>query len=91
MRCAQKAIEILPESTDHWSGPSIAATLAFVYAWTGDKNRAIEEYARLLRVPNPNSELNVHEMKRSPAFAPLRDDPRFQALLADPKNNAPLF
>ncbi len=26
-----------------------------------------------------------------PAVAPRRDDPRFQALLEDPKNNAPLF
>lgn len=24
-------------------------------------------------------------------YAPLRGDPRFDALLADPKNNAPLF
>jgi len=25
------------------------------------------------------------------AFTPLRGDPRFEALLNDPKNNAPLF
>jgi len=30
-------------------------------------------------------------MRHSPLFAPLRGDPRWEALLADPKNNAPLF
>jgi len=65
------------------------STLAFLYAWTGNKDRAIAEYTRLLRVPF--SRLNIHEMKHDPRHAPLRDDPRFQALLADPKNNAPLF
>lgn len=44
---------------------------------------------RQLRVPG--SELNIHEMKRAPQFAPLRGDPRFEALLTDPKINAPLF
>jgi hypothetical protein len=63
--------------------------LPFVLAWTGEKDRAIAEYARLLQVPG--SDLNVHVMRRHPAYAPLRGDPRFEALLNDPKNNAPLF
>ena len=90
LRCARKAVELTPESFDTWDGPRISVTLAFVYAWTGDKERAIAEYARLLRVPG-DSALNVHVMKRSPEFFPLQGDPRFEALLADPKNNAPLF
>jgi hypothetical protein len=59
------------------------------YAQTGDKDRAIAEYARLLRVPRAG--LNIHEMKCHPAYASLRGDPCFEALLNDPKNNAPLF
>jgi hypothetical protein len=30
-------------------------------------------------------------MKIESIYAPLWDDPRFQALVNDPKNNAPLF
>ena len=89
LRCARKAIELQPESLDAQFGPQHSASLAFVLAWTGDKDRAIAEYARLLRVPW--SGLNVHEMKHHPEFTPLRGDPRFEALLSDPKNNAPLF
>jgi hypothetical protein len=39
----------------------------------------------------PGAELNVHEMRRAPEFFPLQGDPRFEALLQDRKNNAPLF
>ncbi len=34
---------------------------------------------------------NVHEMRHHPDFFPLQGDPRFEALLNDPKNNAPLY
>ena len=88
LRCARQAVELVPESLDAGDGLASSRSLAFVYAWTGDKDRALAEYARLLRVP---SGLNVHEMRRSPEYFPLRGDPRFEALLNDPKNNAPLF
>jgi hypothetical protein len=83
------------ESSDPWQGALPAAVLAFVYAWTGDKNHAIAEYARLLRTPVRTQDreevLNIEIMRRCPEYAPLRGDPRFEALLNDPKNSAPLF
>ena len=97
-RCALKSVQFLPESVDTWMGPDRTNDLAFVYAWIGDKNRAIAEYARVLQtVGRRNGNVsfgavpNVHVMKRHPAFFPLQGDPRFEALLNDPKNNAPLF
>lgn len=89
VRYARMAIELRPDSRNAWEDPVYSVNLAFVYAWTGEKDRAIGEYARLLRVSH--SGLNVHEMKHHPAYAPLRGDPRFDALLADPKNNEPLY
>ena len=92
MRSASRAVELEPEARDAFSGPRIATDVAFVYAWTGDKDRAITAYARLLRVPvHLLASINVHIMRLSPEFAPLRADPRFEALLNDPKNNEPLF
>ncbi len=88
LRCAHKAVELIPESVDAVLGPKQRATLAQVYAWTGDKDRALAEVARLLRTPFG---LNVNTIRIEPLWLPLRGEPRFEALLADPKNNAPLF
>lgn len=85
----RKAMELEPESIDAFSGPMHRKRLAFVYAWTGDKERAIAEYARLLKTPY--GRINVYQMRKNPAYFPLQGDPRFEALLNDPKNNAPLF
>ena len=65
-----------------WRGTAIALGLA----WAGEKKRALAEVERLLQVPWG---LNVYFSRVS--FRPLRDDPRFKALMADPKNNAPMF
>lgn len=95
LRCARKAVELVLESVDASYAPIFRIDLAFVQAWTGDKEGALTEFARLLRTPmasGRNSDtLNVHVMKHHPFFFPLQGDPRFVALLNDPKNNAPLF
>jgi hypothetical protein len=88
--CARKAMELLPETIDAWRGSAGRRSLAFVHAWTGNLDLAVAEYQRLLRAPNIQR-LNVHMMRHAPEFAPLRSHPRWEALLNDPKNNAPLF
>jgi hypothetical protein len=66
-----------------------------VEAWVGDKGRALENLDRLMK--NPGTDIftqglwTVHVLRSSPLFKPLKDDPRWEALLNDPKNNAPLF
>ena len=87
LRRIAQAAEIYPESTGS-IGVSISGFRARVLALNGDKDRAIEEIARLLRIP---SALNIHVLKVDPTYASLRGDPRFEALVNDPKNNAPLF
>ena len=88
LRFIEHAVELEPESKSARTGANIAMYRAYVCAWVGDKDRAIAELTRLLQRPGT---LNVHQMKWDPVFAPLFGDPRFEALLNDPKNNAPLF
>ena len=86
LRCVSKAAEVMPESRDAIVGPSNSATCALALAWAGERDRAVEEVGRLLRVPFG---LNVYSTRAG--FRPLRDDARFRALLADPKVNDPLL
>ncbi len=92
---ARHALEILPESRDAVFGVENALVLASVYAWVGERDLALAEFARLLKTPQG---ANVFAAARGSisvnvpvSFKPLWDDPQFRALLADPKNNEPLF
>ena len=65
-----------------------------VFSSYASQDAAVEEYSRLLRHAAGGllrDRSNVHCLRHGPWAWPLRDEPRFQALLADPKNNAPLF
>src|SRR5438132_1274759 len=75
---ARRAAEILPESKDAFGGPEITAGVAEVCSIVGENSRAIELLDGLLGRPSP---LTVPILKLSPAWDPLRADPRFQALL----------
>src|SRR5216110_2715593 len=75
---AQRATELLPESKDAFGGPEITAGVAEVYCIVGENGRAIEVLDGLLSRP---SGVTVPLLKLSPAWDPLRNDPRFQALI----------
>jgi len=75
---ARRATEILPESKDAFGGPEITEGVAEVYATVGENARAIELLEGLLGRPSP---VTVALLKLSPAWDPLRKDPRFQALI----------
>ena len=72
------AVELLPESQDAMDGPKNAASLAEIYALTGEADEALRLIDHLLQVPNG---LTVPTLKLDPAWDPLRKDPRFQALV----------
>lgn len=86
LRCAQAAKDLVPESNDAITGPDMSLAYAVVLAWVGEKDRALAELARLLRTPFG---ANMYAVKFGPDWFPLRGDPRFEALVNDPKNNAP--
>ena len=89
LRYADRSAELVPVSMDALDGVSYATFRVFVYDLAGEKERALAEYTRLIRAPSPSALLNVHSLKTAPST--LRGDPRFEALLDDPANNAPLF
>jgi TolB-like protein/Flp pilus assembly protein TadD len=75
---AQRAAELRPESKDAFGGPEITAGVAEVYCIVGENGRAIEVLDGLLSRP---SGVTVPLLKLNPAWDPLRNDPRFQALI----------
>ncbi len=88
LAAVQQARAIMPESLDALSGRGPHTAVAYVLAWTGDKAAACAELRQLLAT---GGQLSIPSLKNGPWFAPLKGDPAFEALLADPKNNAPLF
>ena len=81
----KRAVELLPESQDALDGPQATANLAQIYAWTGEFDEAFRLLDHLFAVP---SNLTVPMLKLDPAWDPLRQDPRYQALIDKygPKN-----
>jgi TolB-like protein/Flp pilus assembly protein TadD len=75
---AQRATQLRPESKDTFEGPRVTEGVAEVHAILGDNDRAIELLDGLLNRP---SDLTVATLKLNPVWDPLRNDPRFQALL----------
>ncbi len=74
----KRAVELLPESQDAFDGPQGIASLAQIYAWTGEFDEAFRLLDHLLDVPNG---ITVPMLKLEPMWDPLRKDPRFQALI----------
>ena len=74
----KRAVELLPESQDAFDGPKSTASLAQIYACTGELDEAFRLLDHLLAVPNG---IAVPILKLDPAWDPLRKDPRFQALI----------
>ena len=74
----KRAVELLPESQDAFAGPQCTASLAQIYALTGEADEAFRLIDHLLETPNG---LTIPLLKLDPIWDPLRNDPRFQALI----------
>ena len=79
VRSAQRAVELLPISRDAMEGPAYVVNLAETYASFGEVEAAVEQFDLYLSVPAPRS---ITRILLDPAIDPIRDDPRFQALVA---------
>jgi serine/threonine-protein kinase len=79
LREGRRACELLPISKDAITGAAFAVNLALIYAWTGEKDLAIEQIAAVERVP---SILSYGFLKLHPFWDSLRGDPRFEKIVA---------
>ncbi|HTD15195.1 MAG TPA: TIR domain-containing protein [Chthoniobacterales bacterium] len=77
---AKHAAELLPISKDSAVGPQIQVNLAVVYAWTNELDLAFETLNSSAKVPNG---IFYGALKRDPYWEPLRQDPRYEKLLAE--------
>ena len=78
IREAQHAIDLMPVSKDIYDGALVLEGLAQVYAWSGDRDRAIELVQKLVSMPGYT---NYGRLKLHPLWSPLRGDPRFEKIV----------
>jgi tetratricopeptide (TPR) repeat protein len=81
IREGQRAVTLLPMSKDAFTGPYLQHQLARIYVLTGEPEKALDQLEPLLKVPYF---LSPGSLRVDPNFAPLRNDPRFQALIGGP-------
>jgi serine/threonine protein kinase len=88
LREGRRACQLIPISKDPYRGPCFAVQLAQIYAWTDEKDLAIEQIAAMQHVPN--TPFCYGFLKLSPIWDPLRGDPRFEKIVASlaPKESA---
>jgi TolB-like protein/Tfp pilus assembly protein PilF len=82
LRHSRRAVEFLPVTRDALTGAEILRNLAITYAWAGEKDLAIEQLEEVVRIPGP---ISYGQLRLHPWWDPLRDDSRFEKLVAEAK------
>jgi len=80
IREGERAVELIPVSKSAIEGSVLIQYLAIIYAWTDDKDRAIERLAEAAKLPG--SHVTYGYLRLHPLWDPLRGDPRFEAIVA---------
>jgi TolB-like protein/Tfp pilus assembly protein PilF len=80
IREGRRAVELLPVTKDSIDGAELMKYLGVIYAWSGEKDLAIQQVAATLKIP---STLSYGNLKLHPYWDPLRGDPRFEKIVTD--------
>jgi len=86
LREARLAADLVPIAGDAVDGPAFQENLAMVETIVGDRDAALDRIETLLATPGG---LPANRMKLDPIWKPLRDLPRYQALLEKYRNPPP--
>ncbi len=78
IEAGERAVELLPVTSDAMAGHSHLVRLAKIYAWVDEPYQAVKRIEKSLRTPGW---LSVSNLRLDPDWDPIRDDPRFQELL----------
>ena len=84
IREGRRASELTPVAKDAMNGANIMQFLGVIYAWTGEKDLALEQLATAIRFPSSNF-LSYGQLKLHPLWDPVRGDPRFEKLVEEAK------
>ncbi len=74
----QRATELLPVSKDVVDGSLLVQYLAIIYAWTGDKDAALDQLTLVATLPGY---LSYGHLRLHPFWDPLRGDRRFEKIV----------
>jgi serine/threonine protein kinase/Tfp pilus assembly protein PilF len=79
IREARRAVEMMPIAKDAVEGPIWVANLALVYAWTGERDRALEQLEIVATLPGWGP--TYGDLRLNPCWDSLRGDPRFDKIV----------
>src|SRR6266496_3189969 len=82
IREARQAVDLLPIAKDADLGPVYVANLALVYAWTGERDRALDQLETVATIPAGPS---YGDLRFNPCWDDLRGDKRFDKIVAAAK------
>jgi TolB-like protein/class 3 adenylate cyclase/Flp pilus assembly protein TadD len=79
IREGRRAVELMPASKSAIEGPLLIKYLALIYAWTGEKDRALKRLEEAAKLPGF---LSYGQLRLQPYWDSLRGDPRFEKIVA---------
>ena len=80
IREGERAVELSPVSKNAIEGATLVRYLAVIYAWAGEKDRAVQRLAETTYLPG--SHVSYGYLRLHPLWDPLRGEPRFEAIAA---------
>jgi tetratricopeptide (TPR) repeat protein len=87
VRRVQRSLEIMPLETDALIAPRTELRFAEVMAIAGDREAALQNLKEIVKLPFA---LFYGDLKLSPIWDGIRDDPRFAAILDSARQPLPL-